>query len=502
MRQQTFVILGGGTAGWMAANLLQHHWGHKGVQVQVIDTTQVGTIGVGEGSTPQLGQFFRRLGIADADWMPRCHASYKLGISFLDWSRQPGFERYFHPFPGDLDDRSRPSYYFNSYLRRRGADVEAHPDAFFLAAELARQRKAPLPDYNFPFRQSYGYHFDSALLGEFLREHARGLGVRHRDLKITGVKLTPEGQVAGLQGEGDTFVEGDFFIDASGFSSLILQDALGVPFVSYAENLFNDRAVALPSFPDAKEAMEAQTLSVAMNYGWRWAIPLTHRQGNGYVYSSAYCSADQAETELRAALGLLDSEVEARHLRMKVGRVAEPWHRNCLAVGLAQGFIEPLEATALHLVQATVEGFIQAFDSDDDRDSARQAFNRDINARFDGVRDYIVAHYRMSRRNDNDYWRDNTGHDHLSDSLKAVLECWFGGADLKQEIKRQGIGNYYSTSSWHCLLGGLGHFPQARHPVETLSPQRIDMSELDDFFSRCALNFPNHRDALASLAQT
>lgn len=492
-----FVILGGGTAGWMAANLLLHHWGGAGIEVVVIDSSRIGIIGVGEGSTPQIKRFFETIGLAEEEWMPRCQATYKNGIRFAGWSDQSGHEGYFHPFPSNLDDRTQPAYFLNSYLRRRGYDVAAHPDRFFLAAYLARECLAPLPARNFPFVQLYGYHFDASLLGGVLREHAIGRGARHIDCEIDEVVLAEDGNIAELRGAHGVTIDGDFFLDATGFRSLLLQQALGVPFVSFAANLFNDRAVALAAPREAGGRIQSQTLSIAMPHGWRWVIPLTRRHGNGYVYSSHYCTADEAETALRRELGLLDSEVAARHLQMKVGRVAEHWRANCLAVGLAQGFIEPLEATALHLVQETVERFIAAYPSPDG-ERARRAFNNEINARFEGVRDYIVAHYRMSRRSDNDYWRDNTSHEQVSESLDGVLRCWFGGGDLGKEIERQNIARYYTATSWHCLLGGYGHFPKPQHAAGDVAPdQAVDLSRIDDFLSRCALNFPDHAAAVA-----
>jgi tryptophan 6-halogenase len=493
---RSIVILGGGTAGWMAANLLAHHLG-RDVAVTVVESPDIGIIGVGEGSTPQLKAFFDTLGIAEADWMPRCNATYKTGIGFHGWSEAAGFGDYFHPFPTDLDGFTAPAFFANAYARRHRADTWAHPDRFFLPTALAAQRLAPIVPTSFPFQIGYGYHFDAHLVGAFLRDHAIGLGVRYLQHRVVDVAVT-DGIVTHLLAEEDVSIGGNFFVDCSGFRSVIAQGALGVPFLPFASNLFNDSAVVMPT-PRDPGGTNCHTISTAMRHGWAWDIPLTSRTGNGYVYSSGYASTDEAETELRAHLGLLDAPVEARHLKMKVGRVAESWAGNCLALGLAQGFIEPLEATALHIVQATVEGFLRAWRDGGYTPQHRAGFNRMIAARYEGIRDYIVCHYRMNRRTDTTYWRDNAANHALSDSLKAIISCWFTGRDLEEEIMRQDIAHYYAPASWHCLLAGYGQFPDATQ-IDPAAPRPpTDMAAIDDFIARCALNFPSHDIALGAL---
>jgi hypothetical protein len=238
-----------------------------------------------------------------------------------------------------------------------------------------------------------------------------------------------------------------------------------------------------------------------LSSGWAWKIPLTNRAGNGYVYSSRYIDADAAETELRAHLGMLNADIEARHLTMRIGRVEQSWVRNCLAVGLSQGFIEPLEATALHIVQATVEAFIDAFDKNENSADHAAKFNRAIARRYDGIRDYIVAHYRMNQRTDSDYWRDNAANNALSDDLKALMTAWFTGADLAEDIARLNIGGYYSPLSWHCLFAGYGTFPPDTKLTATIDGlDLVDMAKIDNFIDGCALNFESHRAGLMKLS--
>ncbi|MEA3080256.1 MAG: hypothetical protein QOF05_1664, partial [Sphingomonadales bacterium] len=365
---RSVVILGGGTAGWMTANLLHRRWSEHGTKVSLIESSAIGIIGVGEGSTPQLKAFFDDLGIAEAEWMPRCNATYKAGIEFSGWSDKPGYERYFHPFPTDLDGFTQAKFFYATHVRRAGRDVPAHPDPFFLPTRIARDSLAPLAPASFPFSVSYGYHFDAHLIGAFLRDVGTSRGIEHVDVRIASVELDDQGDVKALVAEDGRRFEADFFVDASGFRATIIEGALKEPHRSFGENLFNDRAVVTPT-PWPAGGIQACTRSIAKSAGWIWNIPLTNRVGNGYVYSSRYIDPDDAANELRAHLDL-NADAEVRHLEMRCGRIERSWVRNCLAVGLAQGFLEPLEATALHIVLGTVNAFLQAWDT-----SERDPFN-------------------------------------------------------------------------------------------------------------------------------
>ncbi len=490
------VILGGGTAGWITANAMAHAWADQDVAITLIESPALGTVGVGEGSTPLLKVFFDSIGVEESEWMPRCNATYKNGISFAGWTSRPGFERYFHPFASQLDQHTITAFYFNTYARRLGVDVHAHPDRFFPAAHLSANKQGPRPAESFPFILEYGYHFDANLVGEFLRKAAVARGVRHIAAKVDEIRQANNGDISGLVTENGDEIHGDLFVDCSGFRAALIQQTLDVPFHSFARNLFNDAAVVLPTEQD--EHIGSQTVSTALQHGWAWEIPLTERVGNGYVYSSSFCSADAAETELRTHLGLLDSDVESRHLKMKVGRVEKHWHRNCLAVGLSQGFIEPLEATALNLVCNTVDDFIKTVDSDPSPGAGRDAFNERVNGRFEHVRDYIVAHYIMNSRTDTDYWRENGENKHVSDTLQQILGIWTSGKSLSQEMERENIQSSYTPMSWNCLLAGYGFYPDIKPAgAGSAAASQIDMGAIDEFIRRCALNFPSQNDALA-----
>lgn len=498
------VIVGGGTAGWMTANLLAHHW--KNSEICLIESKEIGIIGVGEGSTPHLKFFFDAIGLPDSQWMPHCNATYKTGITFDKWSTIEGYESYFHPFAAQTDDLfTLPLFYKNIQARMQGYDINANPDDYFLETYLARNNLAPIPNECFPFGVAYGYHFDSALLGQFLAKNAQKLGVKRIFGKVTDAQVNSLGNISAVTfiqdndseerlKEATTF-QGDFFIDCSGFSSLLLQQTLKVNYQSFKDNLVNNAAVVLPS--DLSDNVPAETRATALTNGWAWQIPLRNRFGNGYVYSDNYINSNQAEIELRSHLGLLESDVEARHLTMKVGRVEKHWHKNCLAVGLSQGFIEPLEATAIALSFNTISQFIQCFQEGKGTNQYEKPFNADINEKFDGIRDYIVCHYKTNQRNDSNYWRDSSANPHLSENLTRILYLWKNSQDFEGDMNKYHLWGSYKPKSWACLLAGYGVFPkQLNNRRVDYSAHHQEVADVKDFIRRCGMNFKKHHELL------
>ncbi|MBC3765465.1 tryptophan halogenase family protein [Neptunicella marina] len=491
------LIVGGGTAGWMAANLLVTQW--PDMAVTLVESKDIGIIGVGEGSTPHLKLFFDAIGVADKDWMTACNATYKNGIWFDNWSQIKGHESYFHPFAAQTDDVfTVPLFFKNIRARMQGLDVNAHPDSYFLETYLSEQVLGPLPAESFPFGIAYGYHFDSGLLGQFLAKHAQQKGVKRIIGNVTDVLLGNSGNISAVKLDDHTQLNADFFIDCSGFNSLLLQQALKVEFSSYKDTLFNDAAVVLPS--EITTPTPVATRSTALTNGWAWQIPLRNRFGNGYVYASDYTDASQAETELRQHLDLTESDVEARHLKMKVGRVTKHWQQNCLAVGLSQGFIEPLEATAIALTFNTIAQFIRCFEQGQFTHQYQDAFNQDINKRFDGIRDYVVCHYKANQRRDTNYWRDNANNPHISDKLKHILHLWQHSPDFAGEMHKQQLMGSYQAKSWACMLAGYGIFP-AKNPQAQFDKHlyQHELNNVHDFIRRCGLNFTAHQALLQNL---
>jgi hypothetical protein len=492
------LVVGGGSAGWMTALILARSLIDQGVEITVVESPAVGIIGVGEGSTPWLRGFFDSLGIEESEWMPECHATYKNGITFAGWSTKPGFTSYFHPFASMLDNLTMTQFVHNADARVNGADVCADPNRFFIAARLARGNLAPKPAAHFPFDIWHGYHFDSVLLGQFLHKKALQRGVRYQTAHVTHANLDAQGCIASVSIKDEPDIAADIFIDCSGFAGLLISQALKTPFVSFAENLFNDSAIAIPS--PIETTVPSETVSTAMKHGWAWKIPLTHRFGNGYVFSSQFCSPTQAEQELREHLGMLDSDIAARHLKMKIGRVAQHWNKNCLAVGLSQGFIEPLEATALLFIQQTASAFTEALEAGDLSDAAHNRFNARVNEHFEGTRDYIVTHYKTNSRTDTEYWRANAANLRLSEPLKQLLNLWMSGKGIAAAVRQQKLGRGYPVFSWYSIMAGMGIFPDTADlhpPSPTESVYRVH--EIDDLLERSAANYRDHGEVLKTI---
>ena len=492
------LVVGGGTAGWMTALILARSLIEQGVEITLVESPTVGIIGVGEGSTPWLRGFFDSLGIEEAEWMPECHATYKCGITFDGWSTKPGCESYFHPFGSMLDNLTMTQFVSNTDARIRGADVCADPDRYFIAARLAAKNLAPKPNEHFPFDIWHGYHFDAVLLGQFLHKKALQRGVRYQTAHVTQANLDEKGAIASVSTQEGTTLGADLFVDCTGFAGLLINQALKTPFVSFSENLFNDAAVAMPT--PIGDTVPSETVSTAMKHGWAWKIPLTQRFGNGYVYSSQFCSADQAETELRERLGLLDSQVTARHLKMRIGRVTQHWNKNCLAVGLSQGFIEPLEATALLFIQQTATAFVDCLEQGDLSEAAQARFNARVNEHFEGTRDYIVTHYKTNSRSDTEYWRANAANLNLSEPLKQLLNLWMSGNSIAPTVRKQTLGRGYPVFSWYSIMAGMGIFPDARdlHPP-TAQEVTYGVAEIDNLLERSAANYRDHREVLSDI---
>jgi tryptophan 6-halogenase len=321
-------------------------------------------------------------------------------------------------------------------------------------------------------------------------------GIQYRACHLKGAKLDERGDIASVATDEGDEIAGDFFIDCTGFAGMLIQKALATPFVSYADNLFNDAAVAMPT--PMGESVPCQTISKAMKHGWAWEIPLTNRYGNGYVYSSAFCSADEAERELREMLGLLEADVPARHLKMRIGRVTKHWNRNCVAVGLSQGFIEPLEATALLFIQRTAQGLLEFIEAGDLSEAAQERFNAKVNEHFEGTRDYIVTHYKTNSRHDTDYWRENASNPKISDALQELYGIWMSGRSIAPDVGRQRIGKGYPIFSWYCILSGMGIYP-TKENLRPAEGKGYDVDEIHNLLERASLNFPAQTDVLARI---
>ena len=499
------IILGGGSAGWMAASLIHKAWASKGTEILLIESDVINKIGVGEGSTPSLRLFFKHLGISEKEWMPKCNATYKCGISFPGWTSKtdPAYANspaYIHPFYSKADWKTGNAFMYNARLRRDGLDVKAHPDDYWVQSYLAKHFKAPIAAQPLRDEMDYGYHFDSALVGNFLKDRLLSHGVKHLIDTVDDVNLDVDGGISSLITKCNGELSADLFLDCTGFAAQLIRKSLNVDFVDYSDCLFNDRAIAIQSPIDCQQDIPSQTTSTALSCGWAWSIPLSNRYGNGYVYSSKYISDEDAETELREHIGPSSDNSSARLIKMRLGRLTHHWHKNVLAVGLSQGFIEPLEATALMLIQHTVESFIQRYEDMAISQSAlitqQATYNTQLNEVFESIKDYIVAHYRLNSRTDSQYWCDNRENTNNSTRLNALITAWHTkGGNFEAELDKHNAEITYFAPSWYCLFAGKGHFPASL--TEPTSDIKVaPTSDIKKYCEQVSKQFYSHNQQL------
>ncbi|WP_445192710.1 tryptophan halogenase family protein [Sphingomonas sp. Tas61C01] len=401
-QRQRIVIVGGGTSGWMTAaalaKMLPRH-----CSIHLVESEAIGIVGVGEATLPHIRAFNERLGIREADFMSWTRATFKLGIEFRDWGRIG--DSYVHPF--GTFGRGQGEVDFHHYWARL-VHAGANPpplEQFSMACTMARTGKF-VPPTTEPGKMTttfgYAYQFDAVMFAPYLRALAEGLGAVRTEGKVVDVELDGEsGDIRAIKLDGGQRIEGDLFVDCSGFRSLLLGEALQEPFQDWSRWLPADRAAAMPCRTET--AVTPYTSAIAMPAGWRWRIPLQHRTGNGYVYSSDFVSDDQAAAAL---VGAVEGEpiAQPRFLRFKAGRRERSWVRNCVAIGLASGFLEPLESTSIYLVQQAITALLELFPGREIVPSDRDEFNRVIDLEYDRIRDFLILHYHATERDDSDFW--------------------------------------------------------------------------------------------------
>jgi tryptophan 7-halogenase len=419
--QTRVVVVGGGTAGWMTAAALRTLLPGR-CTVDLVESEAIGIVGVGEATLPHIRGFNEGLGIDEADFMAATKATFKLGIDFENWGRIG--DRYIHPF--GTFGRGQGEVDFHQYWLRLRHEGVAVPDLeqYSMACMMARLGKFALPTKDPDEIEStfnYAYQFDATLYAPYLRARAERLGCRRTEGRIVDVELNGEsGDVEAVILADGQRITGDLFIDCSGFVSLLIGKALEEPFEDWSKWLPCDRAVAMPC--RTRTALTPYTGVIAMDWGWRWRIPLQHRTGNGYVYSSAFVSDEQTSSDLVDAV---EGEpiAEPRVLKFKAGRRRRSWVRNCVAVGLASGFLEPLESTSIYLIQAAITALVELFPEKRIADSDRDEFNRVVDLEYDRIRDFLILHYHATERSDSPFW-DYVRTMEIPDTLAEKLELF------------------------------------------------------------------------------
>lgn len=467
---RSVVIAGGGTAGWMTAAYLKSAFGER-VSVTVVESSRVGTIGVGEATFSDIRHFFDFLELTERDWMAACNATYKLAVRFENW-RAPG-HHFYHPFEAV---RSVDGFPLTDWWLQLKPSERFDRDCFVLAA-LCDESRSPrfldgrlfdeslavgvesgrsltMSEHQGKSQFPYAYHFEAALLAQFLTGYATDRGVRHVVDDIQQVVLDERGWIDHLSTAAHGEIAGDLYVDCTGFRSILLGDALGEPFDSYQDFLPNDRAVALRiQLSDSARDYRPCTTATAQDAGWIWTIPLQSRIGTGYVYSSQYCEPEEAEQTLRRFVGERGADAQANHIRMRIGRSRRSWVNNCVAVGLASGFVEPLESTGIFFIHHAIEQLVRYFPATGDDEGMRGLYNRSVAHVMDGIREFLTLHYASAARNDTDYWRDAKTRD-LPEGLAERMDDWRIRLPDSETI----FSHYHGLPpySYMCILLGMG----------------------------------------------
>jgi len=488
---RSIVIVGGGTAGWMSAAAFSRFLDDGQRTITLVESDQIATIGVGEATIPPIREFNQRIGVDEKEFLAATGATIKLAVEFVGWGKSS--ESYLHPF-GELGQDFEGVSFHQFWLKHRGGRIED----YFLSSALARRNRFvhPSTDPRSPIgRLIYAYHFDAGLYAAFLRKMAKARGVARIEGKITRPVLDPEtGHVLSVELEDGRSVEGDLFIDCSGFRSILLGQAMDVGFHDWRRWLPCDRAVAVPSARSAP--LTPFTRATAVEAGWQWRIPLQHRTGSGLVYSSAFLNEDQAEQML---LRNLDGKPLEQPFKIRIdnGFRHRLWERNVVAIGLSGGFIEPLESTGIHLIQTAISKLLWLFPDRKFNPSLRDQFNKLMVEQYEYIRDFIVLHYRANQREE-PFWRELQTMA-LPDSLSEKLELFRSGGRIRRYDH-----DLFGVQSWAAVLLGQNVEPEGYDPlVDSMDDGKVTaaMGQIADTWRALAERAPDHSDAVAELCR-
>ena len=399
---KTIIIVGGGTAGWMTAAALSRFLDNKNYKILLIESAQIGTVGVGEATVPHIRHFNNMLGIDEAEFIRAIQATYKLGIRFEHWGRLG--ESYIHPF-GSHGYPLHSLAFHHYWIRLFNQGKVAPFDQFSMAVVAAQENRFQYPSDNLNSPLStytYAFHINASGYASFLHHYAEAKGVSRLEGKINCCVLDDSGAIDHLVLDSGESVGGDFFIDCSGFSGLLIEGALKTGYENWSQWLLCDSAVAVPC--EAAQEPPLYTRAIARDFGWQWQIPLQHRVGNGYVYSSQYLNEESA---YQALLANLPGKALAspNFLKFTPGRRLKSWSKNCVAIGLSSGFLEPLESTSIYLIQTAILKLLEYFPEEKNDPVKQNEFNRQIKNEYEKIRDFIILHYNLTSRDDSPFWR-------------------------------------------------------------------------------------------------
>ncbi|NVK54021.1 MAG: tryptophan 7-halogenase [Alteromonadaceae bacterium] len=497
------LIVGGGTAGWITAAYMARMLAADtagGVSITLVESEEIGILGVGEGTFPIIRKTMGRIGLDESDLIKHADATFKQGIRFFNWRRAPSEapdDSYFHPF--QVASQHTDMDLLPYWLLGEAGDIP-WSECCTVQERAVGDHLAPKliihPNYEAPL--NYAYHFDATKLARLVMQRAKAMGVTRLIDTIDEVKLDSDGAIDAVIGREHGELKADLYIDCSGFRARLIGEALGSEFTSYKNELFCDRAVALQvPYEQPDGPIPSCTYTTAKDAGWVWDIGLHERRGLGYVYSSKYCDEETAVETLKAHIGPAADKLEHRLLRFEPGYRKTQWHKNCVGIGLSVGFIEPLEATGISFAEVAALMLCNLFPWSGDYERSAAQFNAAMSKRFDHVKDFIKLHYYLTERNDTPFWRDNQDPATASDYLKGKLEQWrhrppsFLDIDASHDI--------FDENSWQYILYGMGfktdvtaragalrYYDDARQEFASIARQ-----------SQNAINaVPSHRDLI------
>lgn len=485
------IILGGGTAGWMTAAYLARWLESTDIAVTLVESDQIGTVGVGEATVPGIHQFIKSLGVKESEFIQATNATFKLGIAFENWV-SPG-QHFFHPFGGygaQIEDRP----FYQTWWAAKQKGYPESLDKFCLCTQLALAGKFAQPSFDDKSKlawYNYAYHFDASLFAKYLRGYAEQRRVVRLEGKLTHAQIdTDTGFIQALHLASGQVIDGDLFIDCSGMAALLIEKAMGVAYEDWSHWLLSDSALAVQTL--SERAPDPFTRSIARTAGWQWHIPLQQRVGNGYVYASQFISHEQAQAEL---LGQLSAETitEPKLIRFKTGMRPNFWVKNCAAIGLSSGFLEPLESTSISLIQtgiAKLTGFLVDFKIDPKHQAEANRLNR---LEYERIRDFIILHYTLNGRSE-PYW-EHVRHIAIPASLEEKLAVFKAAGEIKLLEQES-----FKEESWVSMFNGFGVEPEALAPLENESQARLVMEKMRTAIVKGRDYAPSHQEFLQSIS--